>query len=155
MWLSNKELACQWKRDTGNASLTPGWEDTLEKEVPAHFSILAWIIPWIEELDRPQCMGSQKVGRDWVTNAYTQQSSEVGSHCQCLSYLPTQTSWRHVFIKENQMTFQREKDSEMSKLTSVYCNTYVIFGTLKKIKKNLSLCVFTLIVISGALHFFV
>ena len=60
-----------------------------------------------------------------MTNAYTQQSSEVGSHCQCLNYLPTQTSWRHVFIKENQMSFLREKDSERSKLTSVYCNTYV------------------------------
>ena len=70
-------------------------------------------------------MGSQRVGHDWVTNAYTLQSSEVSSHCQCLSYLPTQTSWRHVFIKENQMSFLREKDSEMSKLTSVYCNTYV------------------------------
>ena len=27
-------------------------EDTLEKEMPAHFSILAWRIPWAEEPGR-------------------------------------------------------------------------------------------------------
>ena len=27
-----------------------GWEDPLEKEVATHFSILAWRIPWAEEL---------------------------------------------------------------------------------------------------------
>ena len=26
-----------------------GWEDPLEKEMATHSSILAWIIPWIEE----------------------------------------------------------------------------------------------------------
>ena len=26
-----------------------GWEDTLEKEMATHSSILAWRIPWIEE----------------------------------------------------------------------------------------------------------
>ena len=30
-------------------------------------SILAWRIPWMEELGRLQSMGSQRVGRDWVT----------------------------------------------------------------------------------------
>jgi len=27
-----------------------GWEDPLEKGMAIHFSILAWKIPWIEEL---------------------------------------------------------------------------------------------------------
>ena len=27
-----------------------GWEDTLEKEMATHSSILAWEIPWTEEL---------------------------------------------------------------------------------------------------------
>ena len=26
-----------------------GWEDLLEKDVPAHSRILAWEIPWTEE----------------------------------------------------------------------------------------------------------
>ena len=37
-----------------------GWEDVLEREMTTHSSILAWEIPWIEELGRLQSMGSQK-----------------------------------------------------------------------------------------------
>ena len=29
-----------------------GWEDSLEKEMASHSSILAWRIPWTEELGR-------------------------------------------------------------------------------------------------------
>ena len=29
-----------------------------------HSSILAWVIPWIEEPDRLQSMGSNRVGQD-------------------------------------------------------------------------------------------
>ena len=39
-----------------------GWEDPLEKEMAAHSSIPAWRIPWTEEPDGPQSMGSQRVG---------------------------------------------------------------------------------------------
>ena len=28
-----------------------GWEDPLKKEMATHFSILAWRIPWTEELE--------------------------------------------------------------------------------------------------------
>ena len=45
-----------------------GREDSLEKGMATHFSILAWRIPWIEEPDRLQSMGSQRVGHDRVTN---------------------------------------------------------------------------------------
>ena len=38
-----------------------GWEDPLEEEMATHFSILAWRIPWTEELGRLQSMGSQRV----------------------------------------------------------------------------------------------
>ena len=41
-----------------------GWEDPLEKEMETHSSILAWKIPWTEETDRLQSMGSQRVGHD-------------------------------------------------------------------------------------------
>ena len=37
-----------------------GWEDPLEKEIAAHSSILAWKIPWTEELGRLQSMGLQE-----------------------------------------------------------------------------------------------
>ena len=37
-----------------------GQEDPLEKEMTTHSSILAWIIPWTEEPDGLQSMGSHK-----------------------------------------------------------------------------------------------
>ena len=40
------------------------WEDLLEKEMATHSSILAWIIPWMEEAVRLQSMGLQRVGQD-------------------------------------------------------------------------------------------
>ena len=48
-----------------------GQEDPWEKEMAPHSSILAWKIPWTEEPGRLQSMGSQRVGRDWVTNTFT------------------------------------------------------------------------------------
>ena len=44
-----------------------GQEDSLEKEMATHSSILAWRIPWTEELGGLQCMGSQKVGHNSAT----------------------------------------------------------------------------------------
>ena len=41
-----------------------GREDPLEKEMAMHSSILAWRIPWMEEPDGLQFMGSQRVGHD-------------------------------------------------------------------------------------------
>ena len=41
-----------------------GQEDLLEKEMATHSSIPAWKIPWMQELDRLQSMGSQRVGHD-------------------------------------------------------------------------------------------
>ena len=40
-----------------------GWEDSMEG-MATHSSILAWRIPWTEELGRLQFIGSQKVGHD-------------------------------------------------------------------------------------------
>ena len=36
-----------------------GQEDPLEKEMATHSSTLAWKIPWVEEPDKLQSMGSQ------------------------------------------------------------------------------------------------
>ena len=38
-----------------------GWEDLLEKEMATHSGVLAWRIPWTEELGRLQPMGSQEL----------------------------------------------------------------------------------------------
>ena len=39
-------------------------EDLLEERMATHSSILAWRIPWTEEPDRLQSMGSQRVGHN-------------------------------------------------------------------------------------------
>ena len=49
-------------RETQVQSL--GGDDLLEKEMETHSSILAWKIPWMEEPDRLQSMGSQRVRYD-------------------------------------------------------------------------------------------
>ena len=38
-----------------------GWEDSLEKGMANHSSIVAWRIPWTEEPSGLQFMGSQRV----------------------------------------------------------------------------------------------
>ena len=43
-----------------------GWEDPLEEGKATHSSILAWRIPWTEELVRLQSMGLQRVRHDWM-----------------------------------------------------------------------------------------
>ena len=42
-------------------------EDSLEKEMVTHSSILAWEIPWTEEPGGLQFMWSQRVKQDLVT----------------------------------------------------------------------------------------
>ena len=50
-----KESAC----NVGDQIRSLGWEDSLEKEMATHSSILACKIPWMEEPGRLQSMGSQ------------------------------------------------------------------------------------------------
>ena len=64
-WISQE---AQWvknlpaKQETQVQSL--GWEDSLEKGMATHSSILAWRIPWTEEPDRLQSIVWQRVGHD-------------------------------------------------------------------------------------------
>ena len=46
------------KQETQVQSL--GWEDPLENEMATRFSILAWEIPWTEELVGLQSMATKK-----------------------------------------------------------------------------------------------
>ena len=55
-----KRLPTTWETQVRSLD----WEDTLEKEMATHSSVLAWRIPWMEEPDGLQCMGSQRVGHD-------------------------------------------------------------------------------------------
>ena len=62
-----KNLPAMW--ETWVWSL--GQENTREKGMANHSSILVWRIPWTEEPGRLQSMGFQRVGHDWATNTLT------------------------------------------------------------------------------------
>ena len=52
-------------RETRVPSL--GWEDSLEKEMATHSSVLAWRIPGTAEPGGLPSMGSHRVGHDLAT----------------------------------------------------------------------------------------
>ena len=56
--LAQSETICLPMKKTCIQSL--GWEDSLEKEMGTHSSILAWGIPWTKEPGGLQSMESQK-----------------------------------------------------------------------------------------------
>ena len=55
-----KHLSAAWETQVQSLHL----EDTLEKEMATHSSILVWEIPSTEEPGWLQSMGSQRVGHD-------------------------------------------------------------------------------------------
>ena len=55
-----KNLPAMWETQV----LSLGQEDSLEKGMATHSSILAWGIPWTEEPGELQPMGLQRVGHD-------------------------------------------------------------------------------------------
>ena len=48
-WLSGKEFACQYRTQKTQV-LSLGQEDLLEEEMATHSSVLAYEIPWTEDL---------------------------------------------------------------------------------------------------------
>ena len=54
-------------------------QETLEKEMATHSSILAWEIPLTEEPAGLHCMGSQSVGHD-LASKQQQKEQEIISH---------------------------------------------------------------------------
>ena len=63
---SCKESTCN-AGATGDTGSIPGSGRSLEEDMATHSSILAWRIPWTEELGRPQSMESQRVGHVGAT----------------------------------------------------------------------------------------
>ena len=55
-----KRLPVMWETQVQSLGL----EDSLEKEMATHSSVLAWRIPWTEEPGWLQSMGSQRVGHN-------------------------------------------------------------------------------------------
>ena len=66
-----KEPTSHGRRHKETQVLSLGQEDALEEGMATHSSILAWRIPWTEEPDGLQSMGSQRVGHDRATKHNT------------------------------------------------------------------------------------
>ena len=61
MWLSDKIICLSMQEMQEKWIQSLGWEDFLEDQMATDSSILAWIIPWTEELGGLPSMGSQRV----------------------------------------------------------------------------------------------
>ena len=68
-------------------------EDSLQKKMATHSSILAWKIPWTEKTGRPGFTGLQRVGYYWVTEHTISIKYYVSFRCK--------TSWFSTYILQN------------------------------------------------------
>ena len=85
-----------------------GREDTLEKAMATHSSILAWKIPWTEELGWLLSMGSQRVGHDlatslylkWITNKDLLYSTWNSAQCYVAAWIGGEFGgeWIHIYV---------------------------------------------------------
>ena len=84
-----QELQEMWVRSLG-------WKGPLKEGMATHSSILAWRIPWTEELGRLQSIGLQRVGHDWSNLACAHNRDAVHGTSQlpepvyCPSHYPIQ-----------------------------------------------------------------
>ena len=67
--LSGKESACD-AEDTRDPGSISGWGRSPGKGHGAHYSVLAWRIPWTEDLGRIQSTRLQRVWHDWSNWAW-------------------------------------------------------------------------------------
>ena len=80
-----------------------GQEDPLEEEMATHSSILARIILWTEEPGGLQCMGSQRVKQDCVTeHACIHIHTYIYTYmCMCIHTQKEKEAWiraAHLFL---------------------------------------------------------
>ena len=61
-------------RDARDSGLIPELGRSSENEIAPHSSIFAWRIPWTEQPDRLQSMGSQRVEHGSHTHTHTRPS---------------------------------------------------------------------------------
>ena len=75
-----KNLPAMWETWVRSSD----WEDSLEKEMTTHFTILAWRIPWREEPGKLRSMGlnSRAQLSDYTHTQNWKQSINKCGHCQ-------------------------------------------------------------------------
>ena len=58
-----------------------GWKDPLEEGLATSSSILAWRVPWTEEPDRLQSMGSQRIRHDLESKQHQAKVQRSCGYC--------------------------------------------------------------------------
>ena len=76
-----------------------GLEDPLKNEMATYSSILAWKIPWEEELGGLQSMGSQRVGLDWACMPIILQKGSLSRTYKELLQLNNHSNNNHLISK--------------------------------------------------------
>ena len=69
--------------NAGHVGSSPGSGRSPGEGKATHSSILAWIIPWIEEPGKLQSMGSQRVRHDLVIKS----EKEMATHSSILAWI--------------------------------------------------------------------
>ena len=119
-----------------------GQEDPLEEEMATHSSILAWRIPWTEELDWLQSIGLQRVIHNWSDLVCTHALHLVDLDCFLLercNYLKTwpvylnipvylqdsvKFGWKVTLQREQPLAGQTCKCADLAKLSNCEENSY-------------------------------
>ena len=87
-WYSDKKICLPMQEAQETQIQSLGQEDSLEKGISTHSSIVAWEIPWTEEPGGLQFMGSQRVRHDRAYTWHGDLSRGSGDECneigQCL-----------------------------------------------------------------------
>ena len=73
-----------------------GQEDSLEKGMAIHSSILSWRIPWTEEPGGLQSRGSQRVGHNWEANTHTH--THIQGSIEAQDYKIMSSPWKKMKI---------------------------------------------------------
>ena len=76
-----------------------GWEDSLDKGMSTHSSVLAWRIPWTEEPGGLQSTGSQRVRHDREALTPTLGNHQV--HLYSWRILPERSLWAKQHVRSS------------------------------------------------------
>ena len=80
---AGKESACNVGYTGDMGSILGSERPPLEKEMATHSSMLAWKIPWAQELAGLQSMGLQRVKHVWAPNTQASNSRCIFSPIKC------------------------------------------------------------------------
>ena len=76
-----------------------GLEDPLKKKMATYSSIVAWKIPWEEELGGVQSMGSQRVGLDWACMHIILRKGSLSRTYKELLQLNNHSNYNNLILK--------------------------------------------------------